>query len=259
MNSPNHSPRWLALDGAVNARVVVPRVLLRADNLQSLSARDVRLLVDEEGLEVVLDLRTDTEVAREGPGPLTTEPAVRIEHRSLYPDSGGTTDLTAPWAREDEHAWPEEEPVVRSYVSYLDRRPDSIVGSVQTIARAEGAVLAHCAAGKDRTGVVVALALDAAGVDRELIVADFLATGERMDAVIERLITSPTYGPGLKANRDERALPPAPGTMERLLALVDERFGGSLAWLSGHGLTDADAERLRRRMAPAIACAEPRS
>jgi len=41
----NHTPRWLALDGAVNARVVVPGVLLRADNLQALSSRDVRLLV----------------------------------------------------------------------------------------------------------------------------------------------------------------------------------------------------------------------
>jgi len=39
----------------------VPGVLLRADNLQSLSARDVRLLVQAQALEVVLDLRTDVE------------------------------------------------------------------------------------------------------------------------------------------------------------------------------------------------------
>ena len=43
------------------------------------------------------------------------------------------------------------------------------------VATARGAVLVHCAAGKDRTGVVVALALDAAGVDRETIVSDYLA------------------------------------------------------------------------------------
>ena len=105
MSTDNGTPRWIALDGAVNARIVVPGALLRADNLQSLSPRDVRTLVDEQDLELVLDLRTDVEVSLEGPGPLTDEPAVRIEHRSLYPDSGGATDLDAdtvrPWGDAD--------------------------------------------------------------------------------------------------------------------------------------------------------------
>jgi hypothetical protein len=170
MSVANDNPRWLALDGAVNARAVVPRVLLRADNLQSLSARDVRLLVEQQALEVVLDLRTEVEVELEGPGPMTAVPAVRIEHRSLYPESGGNTDLEAdtvkPWGAADGEAWPDEPPVVRAYMSYLHRRPDSVVGAVRAIARADGGVLVHCAAGKDRTGVVVALALDAAGVGR---------------------------------------------------------------------------------------------
>jgi protein-tyrosine phosphatase len=68
VSAENHSPRWIALDGAVNARVVVPGVLLRADNLQSLSARDVRVLIEEAGIEVVVDLRTEVEVELEGPG-----------------------------------------------------------------------------------------------------------------------------------------------------------------------------------------------
>ena len=253
----NRSTRWIALDGAVNARAVVSGVLLRADNLQSLSARDVRVLVEDEALEVVLDLRTDVEVAREGPGPMTAELAVRIEHRSLYPDLGPNTDLDAdsvnPWTRDDENESREERPLVRAYLSYLRRRPDSVVGSVRTIARTDGAVLVHCAAGKDRTGVVVALALDAAGVDRDAIVADYLATRERIDAIVARLIRSPTYRAGLEKRDATGALAPEPGTMERLLELVDDRFGGSAAWLSAHGLGDHDLERLRHRLAPANA------
>jgi protein-tyrosine phosphatase len=248
----NHSARWIALDGAANARAVVPGVLLRADNLQSLSARDVRRLVEDEGLEVVLDLRTDVEVELEGPGPLTAEPRVRIEHRSLYPDSAGNTDLDAdtvrPWGHPDEHELPDESPVVRAYMSYLSRRPDSIVGSVRAIARADGAALVHCAAGKDRTGVVVALALDAAGVDRDTIVADYLATRERIDAILARLVSSPTYRAELEGHDAQRHAP-VPGTMERVLELVDERSGGPMAWLSAHGFDDADADRLQRRLA----------
>lgn len=254
MDVENLTPDWIALDGAVNARAVVPGVLLRADNLQWLSARDVRLLVDDQALELVLDLRTDVEVRLEGPGPMTAELGVRIEHRSLYPDSGGGTDLDADtvnlWRQAGQNEAPEESPVVRAYMSYLRRRPDSIVGSLRAIARAQGAVLVHCAAGKDRTGVVVALALDAVGVDRRAIVADYLATAERIDALMTRLVSSSTYRAELQGQQ-ARALAPVSGTMERLLELVDERFGGSAAWLRKHSLADHDLEGLHRRLQPA--------
>jgi protein tyrosine/serine phosphatase len=254
MNIENGNARWIALDGTANARVVVPGVLLRSDNLQSLTAEDVRLLVEQEALEVVLDLRTELEVELEGPGPITREPRVRVEHRSLYPRSGGNTDLEADsvdlWPPTGLSDWPDEPGVVQAYLSYLAARPDSIVGSIRTIADARGAVLVHCAAGKDRTGVVVALALDAAGVDREAIVGDYLATAERIDAIMARLVSSPTYRAELEGH-DPRTHAPVPGTLERVFELVDDRFGGSAAWLSGHGLTNAELERLRARIAVA--------
>jgi protein-tyrosine phosphatase len=252
VSTENHSPSWIVLDGAVNARVVVPGALLRSDNLQSLSARDVRVLLEEEGLEVVVDLRSDVEVELEGPGPLTAEVAVRIEHRSLYPASGGHTDLDADtitsWGQAAESDSRDEPPAVGAYTSYLRRRPDSVVGAVRTIARADGAVLVHCAAGKDRTGVVVALALDAAGFDRDWIVADYLVTRRRIDAIVARLVSSPTYRAELEGH-DPQQHAPIVGTMERVLELVDERFGGSAAWLSAHGLGELDLERLRGRLA----------
>jgi protein-tyrosine phosphatase len=252
MSDENRIPRWITLDGAANARVVVPGVLLRSDNLQGLSARDVRLLVEEHAVEVVLDLRTQVEVALEGPGPMTLEPAVLIEHRSLYPDSGGNTDLdidtVRPWGSADGAEWPDETSVVRAYMSYLHRRPDSVVASIRAIARAHGAVLVHCAAGKDRTGVVVAIALDAAGVDRNAIVEDYMASGERIDAILARLVSSPTYRAELEGH-DPQTHAPVPETMLRLLELMDECLGGSAGWLSAHGLAEHDLERLLARMA----------
>jgi hypothetical protein len=245
--------RWIALDGAVNARVVVPGVLLRSDNLQGLSERDVRVLVVDHRLEIVLDLRTAYEVASEGPGPMTTEPAVRIEHRSLFPESGNT-DLDAAtvalhWPPAGDE-WPDEPPVVRAYLSYLHRRPDSIIGAIRAIARSDGAVLVHCAAGKDRTGVVVGLALDAAGVSPDVIVDDYLATGDRIDEIIARLVSSPTYRSELE-NHDPRRHAPVAGTMERVLQLIETHHGGSVAWLSDNGLSEDDLELLRRRLGAA--------
>jgi protein-tyrosine phosphatase len=254
MNIANGSVRWLALDGAVNARVLVPGVLLRSDNLQSLTAQDVRLLVEQEALELVLDLRTDREVKLEGPSPIMRERRVRIEHHSLYPRSGGNTDLDGTsanlWPEITTDDWADEPQVVQAYLSYLIARPDSVVASVRAIADAQGGVLVHCAAGKDRTGVVVALALDAAGVDRQIIVEDYLATAQRIDAIMARLLASPTYRPELEGH-DPQAHAPLPGTMERVLEIVDDRFGGSVSWLSAHGLEGAELDRLRARMAPA--------
>jgi protein tyrosine/serine phosphatase len=251
MNRDNGKGNWIALDGAANARVVVPGVLLRSDNLQSLTAPDVRLLVEQEALEVVLDLRTELEVDLEGPALITREPGVRIEHRSLFPRSGGNTDLDAAtvglWPKTDLSGWPDEPRVVQAYLSYLTARPDSIVGSIRTIATARGAVLVHCAAGKDRTGVVVALALDASGVERNMIVNDYMATTERIEAIMSRLVSSATYRSGLEGH-DPRSHAPIPGTLERVLELLDQAYGGAAAWLSAHGLSDADLERLRRRM-----------
>jgi protein-tyrosine phosphatase len=253
MNDENGNVRWIALDGAANARVVVPGVLMRSDNLQSLTAQDVRLLVEHHELEVVLDLRTDLEVELEGPGPITREPRVRIEHRSLYPRSGGNTDLdaasTGVWPSTGPSQWPDETRVVQAYLSYLSARPDSIVGSIRTIANAPGAVLVHCAAGKDRTGVVVALALDAVGVDRDTIVSDYLATTERIDAIMSRLVSSPTYRSELEGH-DPRSHAPTPGTMERMLEIIDRDLGGSAGWLTANGLSTAELERLDHRIAP---------
>lgn len=68
MSNVYGNPCWLPLDGAVNARIVAPGALLRSDNLQSLSARDRRLLIEEQALEVIIDLRTEIEVQRDGRG-----------------------------------------------------------------------------------------------------------------------------------------------------------------------------------------------
>lgn len=248
--------RWLPLDGTDNTRVVVPGVLMRSDNLQALSERDVRTLIEHEQLEVVLDLRSELEVDLEGPGPLTREPRVRIEYLSLHPRMGASTEVDARQPRSARHAdadadgWLVQSRVVQAYLRYLTDRPDSLVAALRTIADAEGAVLVHCAAGKDRTGVVVALALDLAGVDRSAIVTDYLASAERIDAIIGRLARSSTYRSALEGH-DPHDHAPVPGTLERVFELIDDRYGSPAQWLAANGLTEAERQRLRRRLASA--------
>jgi protein tyrosine/serine phosphatase len=256
------SSRWLHLEGAANARdlgglpledgrVTASGVLVRSDNLQGLTPADVRRLVDELRVAVVVDLRTGVEVALEGPGPLVADGRVDIRHRDLYPEVGDHTDAAAddtvfPWVAARGSSG-EESPAVHAYLGYLRDRPDSLLGALRDIAHADGAALVHCAAGKDRTGVVCMLALAVAGATREAIVADFVATGERIGALMARLRASPTYADDLR-HRADAAHAPRAETMERVLDLLDERHGGPLGWLEQAGFTAADAGALRRRL-----------
>jgi protein-tyrosine phosphatase len=254
--------RWIALQGAVNARdlgglalrgggTTAPGVLLRADNLQGLTAGDVGRLVDDLGVRAVVDLRSEVEVELEGPGPLVAEERVEIHHRSLLPDVGARTDLAVdgplPWQGYRLDNDPDEPFVVRAYMRYLSDRPDSVVGALRDIAYAPGGVVVHCAAGKDRTGMVCALALELAGVERTAVIADYVATGERLEPLLARLRASPTYAADLEGRPLESHRPRAE-TMSRTLELVDERHGGAAGWLAAHGFEAAEAGALRRRL-----------
>jgi protein-tyrosine phosphatase len=255
----------IPLEGTVNARDLggmpladgghVPRgVLLRSDNLQDLTAADIEELVGEHRLRTVIDLRTEFELESEGPGPLVGDPRVRIEHHSLYPATGGGTDVDLepdtikPWGDGEGADLPDETPTVRAYLGYLERRPDSVVAALRAIAATDGATLVHCAAGKDRTGVVVALALAAAGAPLDAIAADYLATGENIEAIVRRLASTPTYRDEMDIDDVTRHAPSA-GTMERVFALLERDHGGAEAWLRGAGLSDDELAALRRRLA----------
>jgi protein-tyrosine phosphatase len=263
--------RWIRLDGAVNIRDLggLPAAdglttrfgrVLRSDNLQDLTTADVRRLVGDLKLRHVVDLRSDPEVRLEGRGPLTRQTAVTVHHLSLFAEGGVFTDVAAdsdaadsidadkvlPW-QSRMGSGPEAERSVGHYLGYLQDRPDSIVAALRVVGRGDGATLLHCAAGKDRTGVVCALALEAIGVAREAIVADYAQTGERIEQLLARLRSSPTYAADLDSRPADSHVPHA-YIMEKFLSTVDERFGGVPDWLALHGWTATDTASLRAHL-----------
>jgi protein-tyrosine phosphatase len=252
---------WIELDGAVNVRdlgalatddgqATAPRRLLRGDNLQDLSPSDVRTLVADIGVTTVVDLRSPGEVASEGPGPLTRVGSVRHAYHSVLPEQGAATDAAAgPLANRRDGARSRYPDDIRCgyYLGYLEDRPEQVVGALRSIAHSTGAALVNCAAGKDRTGVVIALALTAVGVRREAVVADYAVSAERMEAILGRLRASKTYASDVDSTpAAEQA--PRPQTMAAFLDQLDSRFGGVQGWLGERGFGSSDVRALRAKL-----------
>jgi len=208
--------------------------LYRSDTLQELSEADVEALA-EIGLATIVDLRTATEVEREGRGPLATAP-LRYLHLSVLREEGGET-VAAPAAADGDLA--------ARYLWYLDIGREALAEAIAVIADdASHPLVFHCTAGKDRTGVLAALVLDCLGVDHAVIVEDYLLTAARLDLIVERLRRNRAY-----AHYFERA-PAVPAqmsaaTMERFLAALTERHGGAASWAIVAGVDPAAIERLR--------------
>jgi protein-tyrosine phosphatase len=178
--------------------------------------------VTKLGLRSVVDLRHHGEVDSECP----PWAAYGVEH-AVWTLAAGKTDS---W-----HA---------RYPAYLTHRPDTVVGAVRTVVNpASQPVLFHCAAGKDRTGVVAALVLSILGVAADDIVADYLITDEVVVSILARLRTVAPYAEMLAGDTDDDQRPQA-GAMASFLEWLAER-GGADAWLLDHGVPADELDTAR--------------
>ncbi|WP_328823327.1 tyrosine-protein phosphatase [Metallococcus carri] len=255
--------QWIELDGAVNVRDVgglptedggriAEHRLIRADNLQDLSEADIDHLRAGLGVTDIVDLRANIERAIEGEGPLQRYD-VTHHHLSLLPEDEGqdavevAEDAVLPWSPNADRTRPERSPdeiAIGPYFGYLLDRPDAVAEALRVVATSEGATVVHCAAGKDRTGTVVAMALDVAGVAPEVIAEEYALTSERIERVVERLGRRPAYAEAMQGTTLDQHVPQAE-TMVRLLDAIRERWGGSAGWLRTQGWSEDEIRGLR--------------
>lgn len=264
-------PNWIELEGLNNLRDVggTPLVsggevrsgqLLRSDNLQDLTADDIAQL-RELGLRDVIDLRSAFERHHVGISPLVDEDGMTVHPLSYLNEVGleGVTNLdeaaelignALPF--QPRGSVPVTDPVVSTYLGFLADRPAEVLTALRIIAHGEGATLVHCAAGKDRTGVTIALALLLVGADPDAVVADYALSSERVPAVVERMMRNPIYGKGL-AGRPMDSHLTRPETMQAFIDYIEAEYGpvseGGLAqMMAGMGWTEEDQAALEARL-----------
>lgn len=229
--------RDVAASPGVGTRRLKPGVFFRSDALVAVSARGLKQMGRLE-VGTIIDLRSDPEVS--------AAPDVIPDHvRSVgipllqgRQDAPGGIDLLQLPA------------LAQLYASLLEDNADDLVRVIGVVAEASGPTLVHCAAGKDRTGVVSALSLAAVGVDRESIVADYAITESRLSGVWEQeqLRRLEAHGIPVSDALRELMVGSPPEAMDATLRVLEDRFGGAQQYLLDAGLGADRLDALRAKL-----------
>lgn len=239
--TPSEPDRHLPLPGTYNVRDIggYPtrngqttrwRTLFRADNLHRLPP-EAQVTLLEHGVNTVIDLRRTDELEA-APNVFANSDRVDYCHQSLLVDT--------PPESGNPRALPD------TYRHILDERQTQVRDVLRLLAT-PGALPAvvHCSAGKDRTGVIIALFLSLAGVPSETIVADYALTstylvGSFVDEIRQRALkrgyTWEQYAPQVQC---------PPEFMQVTLQHLEDRYGGIDAYVRTIGLNAAEIEHLR--------------
>jgi protein-tyrosine phosphatase len=194
-----------------------------------------RAALADYGVRTIVDLRLPDELERE-PNPFA-EPG---DHGIGYTNVSFIDPAAAP---------PDQaRTLAEDYLGMLDRYSDGVADVMAAVARApEGGVLIHCAAGKDRTGLISALLLGLVGVPEGTIADDYALTAELLAARDREWLE---HGPGERAEREAllARFAPTAEVMLQVLEGLDRRYGGVERYLLAAGVSPEDLARLRQRL-----------
>lgn len=206
-------------------------VLYRSGSLAHLGDEG-RATISSLHLRRIIDLRDGTETARQ---PSLID-GIEVERLSVPVFLGSSATF-----------YDDDLSITDMYRMIIGESRERVVRVVRGIVE-DQPVLVHCTAGKDRTGVTVAMALSAVAVEREAVVADYARTEEFVPpAVAERVIKHlRAQHPNNSSNLEELAAMSPARVMREVLAEVDRDFGSPVEYLRSGGLRDDEIAELQR-------------
>lgn len=209
-------------------------VLFRSESLQEASAGDAEALVSGLGIGSVLDLRSAAESIREGRGPLEGAALTYVN----IPLNPAALDLVRDPERPSGYLTAQ---VYRGFAQDPYGSLPRVFALMPELL--EQPTLVHCAAGKDRTGLVVAMTLEIAGVSRDAVVEDYLRSAVANDRVNEMLSRSPRYRAHMQ-KADPEFYEVHEHAIRGYLEWLDSEFGGAAAWAQQRGVSARHLDRI---------------
>lgn len=241
-----HAARFLPLTGTLNTRdlgglpaagglITRPGRLLRSDGPLNLTPDDLDMLAALP-LTTVVDLRQTHELDRD-PSRLVGLSTVEVHNVEIWGriDAAGGEKPADPFD------------ITAFYIAALDHAGPAFVQVIDVLTAAKGVGMFHCTAGKDRTGLVAALILEAVGVEREVIIDDFALTDDRIEPLRVRLLADAEKH-GVPREQFQRLLGATPDLLIPALDHLDRVYGGAVPYLEQWGLRGSTLQALRAKL-----------
>lgn len=228
-----HNVRHLGGYGTRDGRVTTG-VAVRSASLHRLTSRGLEGL-RELGVSTIVDLRSDVERAREVT-PDTRRFGIEVVHAPVFQQDASPVGLAGEFPG-----------FAVVYAMFLEVGRPAYRVLFETLAEAEGRVLFHCAAGKDRTGVGAALLLELAGVDDAAIIEDYVMT-ERLLAPLKDQWLPQMRERGFDETKAAALLAAPRRDMEETLRHLRERFGDAEGYARAIGVSDRVVSAVRARL-----------
>ncbi|HUJ05669.1 MAG TPA: tyrosine-protein phosphatase [Streptosporangiaceae bacterium] len=215
-------------------------VIYRGDSLDSITPGDARMLFDKLGIGAIVDLRTKAETELSG----LLFPVPRYRYSVLVEGRLG------------HEPFPSDDPaeLAKVYLSNLEGGRAAVKGTFDVIAddlRAGVATLFHCAAGRDRTGIIAALLLGLVGVTDGQIAVDYVQSNRNARKVTKKLAENPLYA-NHDAKRPEVILL-REQTILGFMRLLREHHGSPRQFCLDSGVSDETIQVIQDRFVVAPA------
>lgn len=183
----------------------------------------------------IIDLRSLNEVNQQ-PNSLKDHPLVQYVHIPLL---GPSLEQDMMRLQKDQE---KDIELVDLYLYILDHSKPAVARVLKTMLGAkEGAVLFHCTHGKDRTGLIAALLLSLAGVDKETIVSDYSLSESKLQPWFDTFIHN-------IPKADRRFFTTPARYMEQTLKHIEEQYGSIEEYLRLCGLSQKEQSLLKKRL-----------
>lgn len=145
------------------------------------------------------------------------------------------------------------------YRELLERRGERLTAAVRVLSEPDALpALVYCAAGKDRTGLVIALTLAAVGASDQAIVKDYALSEQVMRGPFWSVIVARAEAAGIPEQQLAAKMGSPPQLMRDVLRWLRERDGGAVGYLRRHGFGDQERLALRRALVEPTAAASAR-
>ncbi len=214
---------------AADGKYIKWRTLLRTDCPLTLTDASLSTL-EEIGVRTAIDLRNDQEIRDDATRhALDRAPGIRYLNLPLIP-------------RFSPEMMPRD--LAEAYLMYLRDLQPQIRAVISALASSEAPAIVNCQAGKDRTGMIIALALGAVGVPLETLVADYALTEIYVRDLIPELIAE-AIADGYDSERYRRMLETPPEAMRQALTWAIQRYGSIPNYLTAIGVTQAELDALK--------------